>query len=179
MNGTEWVGTHSWRVCVWLLGWAGQQRTGGEEGRGGGGRSTAPYCQPAVAACEALLTVPSKTHLFAHTHSKMHTKSTHTCEEQVWGYVFFFFFKDPSVLLRRSLVPLVSSRFFSCLLLYVRSPPTCWPPLWKIKEKGGGERRTRHRAQSGRGRVGPCVRMGEKITLCHVVRPIDRPRHGV
>lgn len=89
--------THSWRVCVWLLGWAGQQGRGGVGGGGEGTRSTAPYCQPAVAACEALLTVPSKSHLLTHTHTE-----------------------EASALPRTSLVPLVVSLFFA---LFFKSGP--------------------------------------------------------
>lgn len=40
--------------------------------------STAPYCQPAVAACEALLTVPSKSHLLTHSYSRTHKEGNLT-----------------------------------------------------------------------------------------------------
>ncbi len=120
--GYEWYNTHSWRVCVWLHGCAGQRGRGGGGG-GGGMRSTAPYCQPAVAACEALLTVPSKSHLLTHTYSKMqsegHLTHTHTlvqgkCE------VLLFLFQEASALPRTSLVCLV---FYFCLF-FILSPPS-------------------------------------------------------
>lgn len=83
--------THSWKVCVWLLGWAGQQSRGGVGGEEGGMRSTAPYCQPAVAAYEALLTVPSKSHLLTHTYSKMRTEGNlkQDTRTRVWVNVAF------------------------------------------------------------------------------------------
>lgn len=172
-SGTTRVCTHSWWGGVWLHGWAGW-RGGGGEGGGGveGTRTTAPYCQPAVAACEALLNVPLKAHLLTHTHtcSEMHkgaTSHTHT----------LFFFSE-RVVFRKSLAPLGVPLFFCCCFrssLEVRSTPSRWSPLWKIKEEEEGVRRTNTR--EGQKRGGHVSEWG-KMTLHHVVRPALRPRRA-
>lgn len=139
--------THSWRVCVWLLGCVGQQ--GWEGGGWGGMRSTAPYCHPAVAACEALLSVPSKSHLLTHKYSKIRAEGCLTQTHARWASAGSI---QNARLCLVCLCSLLSALFFKSS----PHPPAgllCQRFKKKIEREG---------EDKGRGREGPCVRM-EKI----------------
>lgn len=120
-------------------------------------RSTTPYCQPAVAACAALLTVPSRSHLLTRRYSKMRTKGnlkedTRLCVSQ-----------RGLGLPRMSLVP----PFF--LSLFFKSGPQPPAGLLSGREKTGGVKgRSKREGQWGH------VSEWRKITMHHVVKHRQR-----
>lgn len=121
--------------------------------------------------CEALLTVPSKCHLLTHTRavkctqrSTSHTEQLQGCDSPTGGLGWkslvsasFFF---PSLLSFSSLSQVHA-------LLLVSST--------EDKREGGGEGERRV-AERGRGRGGPCVRMGERLPCAMWSDLIER--HG-
>jgi len=167
------ISTHSWRVFVWLLGWSGHWGKGGGGKGGGDGRGAAPYCKPAVAASEALLTVPSKFHLLTHLvkYTERQPRSytqKHTEAEQVWGCVSCASGLGFSLCVFWSCLSCVSPLVF--LFKSGQSPPAgLLSERWKKREGQGGVLEEGREGGAERGHVSEW----EKITVHHVVTPTD------
>lgn len=157
--------------CLTGQGSKGEEEKGKGEEVGGPLPPTAILLSLRVRHCS----VSHQNRTCSHTRTIKRTQRAHTLVQSECEAMFLF--KEFLVLPPRSLVTLVSSCFFL-------SPSVCQVSthllVSSLKDKReGGRWEEDNESREWEGQRGAMCQDGRKITLCHVFRPLDRPRHGV
>lgn len=140
------------------LGSKGEEEVEEGEEAGGAPPPTANLLSLRVRHCSLSHQSPTCSH--THTYTKMHTEGNLTrtlVHSKCEGLLLC---QEASALPRTSLVPLVFSFFFSSLRSLSLSQVYALLLVSSVKDERKGGARGEAR---GRGREGPCVRMGEKL----------------